>query len=78
MVMENLKTVAEIAVYALMFGGTLVSGTILVVEAMRRKRIREIEHQTFIRKYNRSSYGDESLEEVRRMNEVAAIIRKQG
>lgn len=77
MVMENLKTIAELTVYTLMFGTTLVSAAILVAEVMRRERIREIEMQTRRRKYNRSTYGDESPEEVRRMNEVARMISSQ-
>jgi hypothetical protein len=77
MVMENLETMVKFAVYALMFGTTMVAGAILVAEVMRRERIREIERQTSRRKYNRSTYGDESPEEVRRMNEVARMIASQ-
>lgn len=75
--MENLETMVKFAVYTLMFGTTMVAGAILVAEVMRKERIREIERQTFRRKYNRSTYGDESPEEVRRMNEVARMIASQ-
>lgn len=75
--MENLETMVKFAVYTLMFGTTMVAGAILVAEVMRKERIREIERQTFRRKYNRSTYGDESPEEVRRMNEVAKMIASQ-
>ena len=75
--MENLETMVKFAVYTLMFGTTMVAGAILVAEVMRKERIREIERQTFRRKYNRSTYGDESPEEVRRMNEVAKMIVSQ-
>jgi hypothetical protein len=77
MVMENLETMVKFAVYTLMFGTTMVAGAILVAEVMRRERIREIERQTSRRKYNRLTYGDESPEEVRRMNEVAKMIASQ-
>jgi hypothetical protein len=73
--MENLKTIAEFTVYTLMFGTTIVAAAILIAEMMRRERIREIERQTARRKYNRLTYGDESPEEVRRMNEVAKMFR---
>ena len=51
--MENLNAIAQVIVYSLMFGTIIVCGAILIAEANRLERIREIEHQTMRRKYNR-------------------------
>lgn len=51
--MENINTIAQVIVYSLMFGTTIVAGAILIAEANRLERIREIERQTMRRKYNR-------------------------
>lgn len=51
--MENLNVIAQTVVYSLMFGAVIVAGAVLIAEANRLERIREIERQTMRRKYNR-------------------------
>jgi hypothetical protein len=51
--MENLNVIAQAVVYCLMFGTVIIAGAVLIAEANRLERIREIERQTMRRKYNR-------------------------
>jgi hypothetical protein len=51
--MENLNAILQVIVYSLMFATVIVCGAILIAEANRLERIREIERQTWLRKYNR-------------------------
>jgi hypothetical protein len=51
--MENLNAIIQVIVYSLMFGTVIICGAILIAEANRLERIREIERQTWLRKYNR-------------------------
>lgn len=51
--MENLNEVIKVLLYSLMFVTFVVCCGILIAEAQRLERIREIERQTMRRKYNR-------------------------
>lgn len=51
--MENLNEMLKVIVYSLMFGTFMICLGILISEAQRLERIREIEKQTMRRKYNR-------------------------
>lgn len=51
--MENINVIAQVIIYSLMFATVIIAGAILIAEANRLERIREIEHQTMRRKYNR-------------------------
>jgi hypothetical protein len=51
--MENLNVIAQVIIYSLMFATLIICGAILIAEANRLERIREIERQTWLRKYNR-------------------------
>jgi hypothetical protein len=51
--MENLNAIIQVIVYSLMFGTVIICGAMLIAEANRLERIREIERQTWRQKYNR-------------------------
>lgn len=52
--MENINVIAQVIIYSLMFATVIIAGAVLIAEANRLERIREIEKQTMRRKYNKA------------------------
>jgi hypothetical protein len=51
--MENINVIAQVIVYSLMFATVIICGAMLIAEANRLERLREIDRQTWRQKYNR-------------------------